>query len=104
MSGHDTIQLIKGSSENLAGGYTVFDSIDHCPFFCEELKKQPHIGVGYTAIAIASQVVTTSVIYTTLVSVKVMHFEAEPYNAIVTLYRDLEGMYHMTSIERVYIL
>jgi hypothetical protein len=84
------------------GGYTAFRPIDEYPE-PKKLKEMSGIGVGYTAIAAASQVVAGTN-YAILAEAKGIYPDAEPYNAIVTLYCDLQGRYHVTGIDQVDIL
>jgi hypothetical protein len=94
------VQLVKGSGEGL--GYTVFGLRDNSPIPAI-LQEKAGLGVGYTVLAIASQVVA-GVNYAIFAEAQTVYPEAIPYNVIVTLYKDLEGAYFLTHIERVQIL
>jgi hypothetical protein len=67
------------------------------------LKEKLDVGVEYTALAVASQLVA-GINYAVFTEAKVIYPEAIPYNVIVTLYRDLEGIYHLIHIEQMQIL
>ncbi|MDR0711667.1 MAG: hypothetical protein LBF67_04925 [Prevotellaceae bacterium] len=96
------VQPVKGSGEGLAGGYTAFLPIDDSPIPAILLEKVG-AGVSYTPLAIASQVVA-GVNYAIFAEAKIVYPEAVPYNVILTLFRDLEGAYYLTHIERVEII
>jgi hypothetical protein len=97
------IQLVKGSGgDGSLGGYTVFSAPDSRPFLSDVLKDLL-IGVGYTILAVASQVVA-GVNYAIFAEAKAITKDAIPYNVIVTLFRDLEGKYNLVHIEQVQVL
>jgi hypothetical protein len=99
------VHLVRKSGEGLAGGYTAFLPVDESPLPAAVLQEKigAIIGVGYTPLAIASQVVA-GVNYAIFAEAKVAYPEAVPYNVIITLLRDLKDAYHLTHIECVEII
>jgi hypothetical protein len=98
-----SVQLIKGSGQDLFGGYTAFYGLSDDSPIPAILREKTGLGVGYTALAVASQVVN-GVNYAIFAKAQVVYPDAIPYNAIVTLYKTTEGAYSLTAIERVQIL
>lgn len=96
------VQLVRGSGEGLAGGYTTFGPADKSPL-AALLQAKAGVGVHYTPLAVASQVVA-GVNYAIFATAKIAYPDATPYNVIATLLLDLKGEYHLTYIERVQIL
>jgi hypothetical protein len=97
------IQLVTGSGEGLPGGYTAFNAPtdDVIP---KALQKAIGVGVDYTALAIASQVVHGRN-YAIFAKAQIVYPETAPHNVLATLYQDVEKEeYYLTSIERVQIL
>jgi hypothetical protein len=98
------VRSVRGSGEGLLGGYTVFrPAFGSDNLIPEIFRKKAGIGVGYTALAIASQVVA-GINYAIFAEAQIPSLEAAPYNVIATLFHDLEGEFHLTHIERVQIL
>lgn len=96
------VQLVSGSGEGLSGGYTAFGTLDDSPIPAI-LQEKVGVGVDYTALAVASQVVA-GVNYAIFAKAKIVYPDVTPYNVIITLYKDLKGEYSLTHIERVEIL
>jgi hypothetical protein len=98
------VQLIKGSDEggNYIGGYTAFSLRDNSPIPAI-LQEKAGLGVGYTVLAIASQVVA-GIKYAIFAEAQTVYPDVIPYNVIVTLYQDPGGAYYLNHIERVQIL
>jgi hypothetical protein len=87
-------------SNGMVGAYGPFQPVDSKTKDIFERAFKGHVGVGYTPLIVATQVVAgTNYLY--MCNGQVVVPNAKPFPAEVIIFDPLEGPPHITSIKRV---